>query len=967
MNRQLPCATYRLQFNAHFTLADALGIVDYLSLLGITHVYASPLMAARPGSLHGYDVIDPERLNPELGTEEDFVRFADRLRERKMGLLIDVVPNHMCTEDPGNRWWMDVLENGPSSPYAHFFDIDWHPPKIDLLNKVLLPILGDQYGTVLENQGIQVVLEEGAFAARVNHMKLPLAPGTWDLVLDPAIGLLKSQTGDLDPDVQELESIRTALGHLPGRTETDPQKMREIQREQGIIKKRLRTLLGASDRARRAVECSLQGLNGVPGVERSFDRLELLLQAQVYRLCFWRVAADEVNYRRFFDVSSLAALRVEEPDVFQAVHQWVLEHLKQGRVTGLRIDHVDGLYDPEAYLRRLDSIAPGSADVAFDRRSEVAGRAYTVVEKILSRQEHMSDEWMAHGTTGYDYLNLLNGLFVDASNRTALLDVYGRFTGHTPTPHHQVASCKRLIMHVSMASELYMLASKLDRISEQHRSSRDFTLESLRFGLREVVARFPAYRTYIRAGSDAVGPEDRKRVEQAVYEAIQHNRSTSVSLFQFIRQIWLLEHPPGISEVHKEERRNFVMRLQQFTGPVMAKALEDTYFYREFPLSSLNEVGGDPNAFGTAIDLFHRKNEERLKHWPHSLLATSTHDTKRSEDVRARINVLSENPTSFYRTLLKWQKVNRDKKKTVEGVEVPDPNEEYLLYQTLLGAWPMGPLTPESRVRFSRRIEDYMGKALREAKVHSSWIHPNEPYEAAVRHFIQSVLDPSEDNPFLLSFLEFHRPIREAGMMNSLSQTLLKIASPGIPDFFQGAEGWDLRLVDPDNRQPVDFPLRRELLASIEELEGEGETGPVDSLIQSPEDGRIKVHVIRRALGFRSRHPELFARGAYTALDVVGEWKDNVCAFARTAEGEAAVVISGRFFLQLKDAAWPFGGSRWWGKTAVAVPRGWSGGFRDLLTGTTEIIEHQGGLPVLPLGRLFGRWPLAFLEPIRPA
>jgi (1->4)-alpha-D-glucan 1-alpha-D-glucosylmutase len=950
-------ATYRLQFNRHFTLREAAAIVPYLAELGISDPYASPLLAARAGSLHGYDVVDPSRLNPELGTEEDLEAFARELRARGMGLLLDLVPNHMCVADPSNRWWADVLENGPSSPYARYFDIDWRPPKAELANKVLLPILGDQYGRVLENQELRIVFQGGAFFVEVYDKLLPLAPRSWKRLLEPALGALRRTLPEADPHRMELESILTALEYLPGREESAPEKVRERTREKEVIRRRLAALVESSPDVRAAVERSLEDVNGRRGDPRSFDRLEALLEDQAYRLCFWQVATDEINYRRFFDLNELAAIRVEDPEVFEAVHGAVLEYVRRGWVTGLRIDHVDGLYDPLAYLRSLQGAAARALGAPED-----PGRLplYVVVEKILMRDERLSPDWPVHGTTGYDFLNVLNGLFVDPRGAEALGDFYRRFAGGAADVREALATCKKFIMHVAMASELFMLTCRLDAISEQHRWSRDFTRESQRFALREVVAWFPVYRTYIRGEGEAISAEDRRHVREAVLEARRRSPATSPSLFEFIRQVWLLEHPDGLTEAQREERRQFVMRLQQFTGPVMAKGLEDTLFYRYFPLASANEVGAEPGRLSASLEEFHARNAERVISWPHALLATSTHDTKRGEDVRARLNVLSEIPGPWASAAERWRRLNRPHKTVVEGREAPDANEEYLYYQTLVGAWPLGAPSAAEWEEFARRIEEYMIKALREAKVHTSWITPNEPYEAAARQFVRRTLDRAASPAFLADVAEFQGPVGRAGMLNSLSQIVLKIASPGVPDFYQGTEVWDLSLVDPDNRRPVDYARRRELLASLREEEAAAPQGLAARLLARPEDGRVKMHVTRAALRFRGAARDLFERGSYVPLSASGARSAHVCAFARRLGPRAAVAAAGRFFLALGAAERPPVGRAAWGDTALALPADLSEtAWRDALTGR----RIRAGA-TLALADLFAELPAALLEAV---
>ncbi|HEU0183786.1 MAG TPA: malto-oligosyltrehalose synthase, partial [Blastocatellia bacterium] len=837
MSVRIPVATYRLQFNHLFTLKQASAILDYLHCLGVSDCYASPLFMARPGSLHGYDVIDPTKLNPELGTREDFNEFSAGLKNREMGLLIDVVPNHMCIAGSGNQWWNDVLENGPSSRYALFFDIDWRPPKQTLANKTLLPILGDQYGRVLENQEIQLVYQRGAFFVNYYETRLPIASRTSIFILNAALDKLKGALDEAHPQRLEFESIITALSYLPPRTETDPEKVRERMREKGVAKRRLASLVAESREVSGALKKTVKEFNGVRGDARSFDRLEELLAEQAYLLCFWRVAADEINYRRFFDINELAAIRVEEPEVFAAVHELVFRLIKEGHVTGLRIDHIDGLHDPEQYLRHLQrgcrkalrrSIAdrgpslrmiadyeakdgsqtrkpsPTTRESAIIRKqgphSAIDRPFYVVVEKILGPDEKLRESWAAHGATGYGFLNLLNGLFVDSQNAEAFGKLYRRLAGVEADFGDVAYESKKLILETAMSSELHMLARRLDRISEQSRYTRDFTLNSLQRALAEVIACFPVYRSYIRskddkAGAEEVGEEDRRYISRAIRNAKRRAPTVSASIFDFIESILLHDSEGGeraeIDDDGWRERLEFVMRFQQLTGPVAAKGIEDTAFYRFYPLASLCEVGGEPRRFGVSPAVFHRRNRERLALWPAAMLATSTHDTKRSEDARARINALSEIPARWYRAARRWQNMNRGLKTAIEDAAAPDANEEYLLYQALLGAWPLSDCglriadcglkkaenqernegedrglaghgggadetNPQSAIRnpqsnnpqsespqsFVQRIQEYMIKALREAKIHSSWLNPDEEYEQAVRDFISKALSP---------------------------------------------------------------------------------------------------------------------------------------------------------------------------------------------------------------------------------
>jgi (1->4)-alpha-D-glucan 1-alpha-D-glucosylmutase len=962
-----PSATYRLQFHKSFTFEDAAGLVDYLDALGISDIYASPFLMARPGSVHGYDVTDQSRFNPEIGDEASFLRLSAALQQRQMGLIADVVPNHMCIMHPSNVWWWDLLENGPSSPFARYFDIDWHPPKEELVNKVLLPTLGDQYGRVLENQEIQIVYGDGQFHVSVYDLPLPLAPRTWTMVLEPSVAKLREKLGGDHEYVAELESIVTALSHLAGPTEIDDAKIRERQREKEIVKRRLSALLDTSPQAHEAIDASLIEINGARGEPRSFDRLERLLQSEAYRLSFWRVAMDEINYRRFFDINDLAAIRVEDPEVFSAVHALIFDLVRQGHIRGLRVDHPDGLFEPEKYFRFLqDACKAWSAASNGHPRKENGKNGtnrtfYIVAEKILSGNEPLHTDWAVEGTTGYGFLNLVNGVFVDHTREKAFQQLYRRFTGWTTPFDDLVCDSKRLILQVAMSSELNVLARRLDHISEQHRWSRDFTLESLRDGLREVVAAFPVYRTYVRTDQTEVDAQDRRQVNAAIREAKLRNPAISESVFDFIQSVLLLEHPDGVDDAQRAERQMFAVRFQQLSSPVMAKGVEDTAFYRYYPLASLNEVGGNPSRFGVSVNAFHRRNLIRRELWPNSMSASSTHDTKRGEDVRARINVLSEAPGEWYRAIRRWQQLNRSAKATVADRLAPDANEEYLLYQTLVGTWPLHPMNTEEHKTYVARIEGYMQKALHEAKVHTSWVNPNSEYEQAVSKFVASVLEPSPGNAFLEDLRQFQAPIARAGMWNSLAQLLLKIASPGVPDFYQGNDLWAFDLVDPDNRRPVDYQLRRQMLQSIDEQAAGDRTALVDRLRESPCDGGIKLYITSQALRFRRDHRDLFAHGSYTALAAEGNRVRHIVAFARAIANQTLIAVTGRFFLKLCNShSQPIGDV--WGNTTIPLPKKTvHRSFREIFTGqeiAAELVE--GGL-ALPVNKILSHCPVALL------
>ena len=961
----IPCSTYRLQLNRLLTFRQVAGLLDYLQELGISDCYTSPFLMARAGSMHGYDVTDPARLNPEIGDEQDFRELTAKLRQRGMGLIADVVPNHMCVTDPTNTWWWDVLENGPSSPYSRFFDIDWNPPKTELANKVLLPFLVDQFGVTLEDQQLVVNYDGGALFIDCQGVRFPVAPVTWPMILDGVLRQVHDQLGASHDDVLELESILTSISHLPSREETNRNKVHERRREKEIAKRRLATLVDSSPAVRNALDRSLTFINGRKGEPRSFDQLERLLADQAYRFSYWRVAADEINYRRFFDINELAAIRVEDPEVFAPVHALIFDLVRKGQISGMRIDHPDGLFDPQQYFHDLQQQLPlpdgtdsGVVHTAPRRRF------FLVAEKVLVGREELRPSWAVEGTTGYGFLNLLNGLFVDSSRKHALLRLYEQFTGWSRSYADLLYECKRLVLQVSMSSELTVLSRRLDRIAEQHRRSRDFTLASLGDALQEVIACFPVYRTYIGERTVRPDEEDQLHIRQAIESAKRRNAAFSGSIFDFIQDVLLLNDSDGISDDERAERRLFVMRLQQLTGPVMAKGLEDTAFYRYAPLLSLNEVGGAPRPFGVSVSSFHAKNLARQSLWCNSILTTSTHDHKRSEDVRSRINVLSELPTEWYRAIRSWQQLNAQKKLLVAGETVPSASEEYYLYQTLVGAWPMSPMKEDQHVEFVQRIHVHMEKALREAKIQTSWVSPNTAYENAFHKFLDAILVRSPGNLFLDAFQTFQARIAKVGVFNSLSQLLLKITSPGVPDFYQGTEVWNFTLTDPDNRRPVDYEPLRGLLARLSSEESGDLAALVERLIESPEDGAIKLYLTRAALRLRRQERELFAKGHYLTVRAIGEKHRHVVAFARSYRGRQILVMAGRLFAQLgADQRRPAGGEVW-GDTTVMLRRQFAHKcYRDVFTGHTVAVENRKNHKVLPLSEVFSRLPLALLVP----
>jgi (1->4)-alpha-D-glucan 1-alpha-D-glucosylmutase len=959
----VPCSTYRLQLNHLFTFPQATAVLAYLHDLGISDCYTSPFLMARPGSMHGYDVTDHTRFNPEIGSEEQFAEFAESLKQRGMGLVVDVVPNHMCITHPSNLWWWDVLENGPSSDYSHHFDIDWNPPKPELANKVLLPFLPDQFGLVLESQSIRALYDGGGFALDSLGTAFPLAPRSWSPLLERTLLKAKAKLSDTDGHVLELESIITAISHLPAREDTDLARVRERQREKEVIRRRVAALVEDSAVVNSSLKEVLSIINGAKGDPHSFDSLEKLLDDQAYRLSFWRVASDEINYRRFFDINDLAAIRVESPEVFAIVHRIPFELIQKSLVSGIRIDHPDGLFDPLRYFEDLQAQAPlpgyGSTNAPGHGSRR---RVYLAAEKILVGNEELRPGWAIEGTTGYGFLNLVNGLFVDSSKARFFQRLYRKFTGWSQSYSDLIYESKRLVMQVSMSSELNVLSRRLDRISEQHRRTRDFTLESLRDALREVTACFPVYRTYIRTDTKRPDEQDEHYIRAAIKAAKRRNPATSGSVFDFIQDLLLLKDPDSIGEADRAERRLFVMRFQQLTGPVMAKGLEDTAFYRYCPLLSLNEVGGSPDRFGVATALFHGKNMARRRFWRNAMLASSTHDTKRSEDVRARINVLSEIPAEWYRAIRVWQRLNQEKRILVAGETVPSPNEEYFLYQTLLGAWPLSPMDDSGYADFVVRIHTYMEKALREAKVNTSWINPNTEYEAAFHSFLDAVLDRSKNHAFLEQFAPFQSKIASAGIFNSLSQSVLKAAAPGLPDFYQGTEVWNFSLADPDNRRPVDYERLQAQLKQLQDAESGDRAALVQRLVAEPADGSLKLYVTRCALRFRQQHRQLFAKGSYLPLRASGEKNKHIVTFARFFRETAVLVLAGRFFTQLeRDSRAPLG-AEIWGDTEVVLRKQLpSGSYRNVFTGKTVSPLQRNGDVIIPVADAFAHLPVAML------
>ncbi|HTL70096.1 MAG TPA: malto-oligosyltrehalose synthase [Candidatus Eisenbacteria bacterium] len=937
-----PSSVYRLQLSPSFGFDRAAGLAPYLRALGTGALYLSPCFQAVPGSPHGYDVTDPNVFNPELGGEDGHARLCLRLREAGLRQVIDVVPNHMGIASEGNRFWNDVLENGPGSLYASFFDIDWEPVKRELKNKVLLPVLPDFYGRVLERGEIALAYADGEFSVRAAGRRLPLSPSSYPSVLEPGPEGQPAGLSRGDADSLEYLSVITAFRNLPGNAGLDADRLAELHREKEIAKQRLGALTARSAAVRRFVESRVAFFNGRKGHPSSYDALDALLSRQAYRLAHWRVASEEINYRRFFTINELAAVRMEDPPVFEHCHRLVFRLLAEGRVHGLRVDHPDGLYDPPGYFSRLQTgyLARATARrleageelrerilaVLAEKEFRSSQPLYVVAEKVLDRRESLPADWRVHGTVGYDFLNALNGLFVRCESAAAFDALYEAFIRHRIDLNELVYDTKNSFAAEFMASEVDSLGCRLDRISEGNRRYRDFTRGNLTLAIQAVIDAFPVYRTYVPP-SGGVSARDEAIIRRAVERARKRTPRLDPAIFDFIRDVLLLRLEEEVGPEEAAAYRDFVMRFQQLTAPVMAKGLEDTAFYVNNRLSSLNEVGGDPRHFGVTPEEFHAQNRERAARWPHTFLTTSTHDTKRSQDARMRLNVLSEIPAEWERAVGRWAEWNESLKTAVDGVPSPRRNTEYFIYQTLVAAWPDGKTDGAAREAFRGRFWDNILKSVREAKIYTNWTDPNGPYETAVEKFVRGLFDPA--GAFLPDFLEFQARVSRCGKENSLSALALKLGSPGVADTYQGEELWRYDLVDPDNRLPVDFDA---CARALESVRAETAAGPLEAAVRrmaaSPEDGRLKLHLLRTGLALRRENPALFTAGDYEPVAVEGERAGHAVAFLRREGSKTAFVAVARFFAEgfpETPAAWA--------DTRFVLPRPPAAPFTDAFTG----------------------------------
>ncbi|HLJ13576.1 MAG TPA: malto-oligosyltrehalose synthase [Bryobacteraceae bacterium] len=947
---RIPVSTYRVQFNQHFRFLDAVALVPYLHDLGITDLYASPWFRPRRGSLHGYDIVNPMQMNSELGTDHDLEELMVKLEHYGMGVVLDVVPNHMAasTENP---WWRDVLENGPSSEYSSFFDIDWHPltGKAAVLqqNRVLLPILGALYGKVLESQELVLKIDDAGLFVRYYDYRLPLDPKTWRPILEESLSQLRNTGAGDSPGASELAALAEAADRLPDRNITAPEQIHIRNRDKESLKQALWRLYHDTPEITHAVDAALLVLNGSKGDEASFQRLDRILSRQAWRVAWWKVAYEEINYRRFFDVNELVGLKVEVPQAFRARHERFLRLVRTGKVPALRIDHVDGLNDPLDYLRSIQqSVDPRGSAQAL----------YLVVEKILGAGEELPADWPVSGTTGYDFLNALNGVFVRPDGLCALKKIYDRRTGNEKTYAEMMYEAKREVIQRLFRGEISMLARSLAKVAAEDRMGRDVLLSELMEVLVEVTACLPVYRTYTR--DFTVSRSDREHIEKALRVARERTREEQLSpaAFEFVRRVLLLEMPEYANE-QKPLFLRFVTLWQQFTPPVMAKGLEDTASYRYPVLLSLNEVGGDPFHESPSPDVtsFHQFNQRRLSGWPHSMSATSTHDVKRSEDVRARLNVLSEIPEEWDRVLEAWMTENAGKKRLIKDQLAPDASEEILLYQTLLGVWP----SAESEIpEFRGRLKEFLVKALREAKLHSSWITPDEEYENAATDFAEAILEQAPGNTFLSSFLELQQRIAFYGVINALAQVVLKITSPGVPDFYQGTACWTFTLVDPDNRRPVDYRKRIALIESLKRREAEDRTSLLRDLGTHWRNDDLKMYVTYRSLDFRRTASQVFQHGEYIPLSAIGERSAHVAAFCRRRGERWALTVAPRWSTAIYKPERLSSGD--WSDTALELPSSVPRRWRNVLTGA----QLESDTDRLSLGDLLRELPVALLESV---
>jgi (1->4)-alpha-D-glucan 1-alpha-D-glucosylmutase len=948
-DQSVPIATYRLQFNSDFRLPDATALVDYLASLGISDIYASPILTSRKGSRHGYDVTDPTQIDPDIGTAHDFEQLQDELSKCGLRFILDIVPNHMAASSE-NRWWMDVLENGCESGFASYFDIDWYPPSRLLERKVLLPVLGRPFGEALDRGELRLILENGKVLVQYLEGTFPLMPRSYRRLLKHRVEELKAQLTEESPAYQEYSGIIAAMSSLSAATRPDAEK----RVRQDAIRERLQRLLASNADVAAFVEANLAEFNGRPGDTASFCALETLLAEQNFLLAYWQDPNEGINYRRFFAISDLVGVRAEDPLVFEAIHDQILHFAARDAVRGVRVDHIDGLRDPVGYLNRLQERLSVS-------KPQEAGKTFVLVEKILSQDEPLPEEWPVSGTTGYEFLNAANGVFVSATGASKLAKSYFEFIGKEINFVDVVYEKKKLVMNTLLRVEMRSLGRQLATLAARDRYARNLLRAELMDVLLEVTACVPVYRTYIR---NLEVPDSAKLlIERALDEARRRRPRLNPRCFEFLSDVLTLANPPHILSDQREERLAFVMRWQQMTGPITAKGVEDTALYVYYPLVSLNEVGGSPEPSKIiSREGFYEFIQERQKQWPHALNAASTHDTKRSEDLRARLNVLSEIPEAWAEEITKWSGVNECRKQEIDGRKVPDPNEEYLIYQTLVGLWPTNPCEVGT---ITNRLKDYIIKAVREAMVNTRWTEPNKPHEEAICSFVERILSAEDNTPFLNDVVHFLDKVAYAGMINGLGQALLKITCPGVPDFYQGSELWDFHLVDPDNRGPIDYRIRTEALRDMQGRADADAAGFARVLLSHWTDGRVKLYLIWRALGCRQERPELFGNGEFLPAQTVGSRSQHIISFLRRRGEEAALVVIPRWVADLPNGADESARLQFWNETRVQLPFESPASWRNVFTGRTAETTPGAGSRFLDVGDLLQDFPMALLIPAK--
>lgn len=917
----IPGATYRIQFNHLFGFEAARKIVPYLSELGVTDLYASPVFKAVKGSMHGYDVTDPSALNPEIGTEEEFEALSAELSSRGLFWLQDIVPNHMAYSSE-NRLLMDLMENGDRSRFHGFFDVEWDHPHASARQRILAPFLGSFYWTAVEDDTIRIEYSGDGFAIRFYDERYPLRIESYIDLLGYNLEWLKNRLGRNAQDYIKYLGVLYVIRALsPSLT---PEEWADQVR---FVKDLVREMYDGNQEIKDFIDGNVKVFNAERELIGNYELLDRLLGEQHYRLAFWKVANEEINYRRFFNISSLIGVRMENEEAFNRMHSFIVKLVKEGKVHGLRIDHVDGLYDPAGYLTRLR-----------DRT-----KCCIVVEKILESGEELPEDWPVEGTTGYEFAVNLTGVMCRKENEARFSEIYAAFTGLSTPFEELVTEKKRLIIHTRMAGEVERLAFLLEGVSSRDRLGIDITMVGIKLALEALLTHFPVYRTYVNG--DVLSERDRKIFETAIEAAVRHNPRIANEL-RYIGNI-LLGLREEVDPALRERFIGFVMRLQQLTGPVMAKGFEDTSLYVYNRLLSLNEVGGNPGVFGITAGEFHAWNRIRRDRLPHSLNATYTHDTKRSEDVRARINVLSEIPDEWERFLEAMGGEAAKFRTKRDRTMIPDRNDEYFLYQTILGSYPFNERELPSYVE---RLRVVIVKAVREASVHTEWIKPDEEYENGYLSFMERILSP-ENTEIQTILRPFAERVGFYGIWNSLSQVLLKAAAPGVPDFYQGSELWDFSLVDPDNRRPVEFELRTRLLDEMKNLPDAALPEYIRSLYREPRDGRLKLLATHRALRARAAYREAFENGDYTPVETGGAYAEHIIAFTREADGAVIAAAAPRFLTRLTEPGEPPVGPAVWEDTSLALPphvKRW----KNLITGE----RLSGGGPV-SAGELFAAFP----------